>query len=115
MTNNSDFENEGESVEKHASEMSGPEAVAAGKPEFVKVLRANVVREVSARLNVLENEIDQDTHLIALGLDSLVLFSMTAQLAEWLERDLPATLLFEINSINELIEQCVMLFFPENQ
>ena len=59
-------------------------------------------RGLSTKLGISETEIDIDAGFVALGADSVALFSMTGQLAEWLDRDLPSTLLFEVSSIREL-------------
>ncbi len=93
--------------------LSGPQAAAKGKEVFEAVLRARVVREVAKHLETSESKIEQDTSLMSIGLDSLALFSMTGRLAEWMEQDIPVTLLFEIESINDLVIQMANLACPE--
>jgi len=107
-------ETDGQSGKSWAVEMTGPEAAAAGRAVFEKILRANVVKEIANRLEVDEDSIEQDMHLIAMGLDSLVLFSMTGLLAEWLRRDLSADILFDIESIDDLVEQMTLLEFGKS-
>lgn len=55
--------------------------------------------------NGYSEEVDNDMALNELGVDSLVLFTITGELAEWLERDIPATLLFEVETINEVVTE----------
>ena len=50
-------------------------------------------------------EVDNDMALNELGVDSLELFTITGELAEWLNMDIPATLLFEVETINELVTE----------
>ena len=85
--------------------LSGPEAAARGLEFFESYLRNQIVGELAKHLETSEAEVDLDTNLLALGLDSLVLFTMTARLAEWMEQDIPAILLFEVDSINGLIRK----------
>jgi acyl carrier protein len=75
-----------------------------GEASCEAALRAWLVREVAKVLQVSESDIDVDAPIDSFGLDSLVLFTMTGELAERLGRDLPATLLFEVPTINELVE-----------
>jgi acyl carrier protein len=64
----------------------------------------NWIRErIATALDVPVDAIDANANFITLGADSVTLFSMTGELAEWLNRDLPATMLFEIASINDLV------------
>ena len=66
-------------------------------------IRAWVVGKVAAALAIPESAVDTGASLISLGLDSVTLFSMTGELAERLDRDLPASLLFEVASIDDLL------------
>jgi len=77
--------------------------VSGSPPAGDAEVRAWVVRRVAAALAVAESAVDTGASLIALGLDSLTLFAMTGELAEWLDRDLPASLLFEVASIDDLL------------
>jgi acyl carrier protein len=75
-------------------------------------LRTWLVQTLARNLKVDENDIDLDAPIDSFGLDSLVLFTITGELAERLERDLPATLLFEVPTINELVELLAPLAGP---
>ena len=92
-----------------ATQLTGPQAAAQGRSVFEEVLRNRLVQEVAKYLKVSESDIEKDTHLLAMGLESLALFSMTGQLAEWMEQDIPVTILFEIESINDLVAQMAEL------
>jgi acyl carrier protein len=71
-------------------------------------IRAWVVRRVATVLAVSESAVDTGASFVALGFDSVTLFSMTGELAERLDRDLPASLLFEVSSIDELLAALAM-------
>ena len=62
-----------------------------------------VRNRLASALGIAPSEFNMDASFVDLGLDSVTLFSMTGELAEWLDRDLPATLLFESMSVNKLI------------
>jgi acyl carrier protein len=83
---------------------AAPTREAGRPPASHAEIRGWLLSRLAAALEVSESEVSADASFIALGLDSLTLFSMTGQLAEWLDRDLPATLLFEVSSLNELAE-----------
>ena len=102
-----------EAVSETANQLTGPQAAAQGRSTFEGVLRNPVVQEVAKHLKVSESEIDNDTPLTAIGLESLALFSMTGGLAEWMEQDIPVTLLFEIESINDLVLKMADIACPE--
>jgi acyl carrier protein len=74
------------------------DAPAASTAEIREWIRA----KVAEALGVPVSQVDANASFIELGVDSVTLFSMTGQLAEWFNRELPATMLFEISSINEL-------------
>lgn len=88
----------GEAGLRDAASTRSPDLPPASDVE----IRAWVLSRLAAALRISESEIDTEASFVALGLDSLTLFSMTGQLAEWLDRDLPATMLFEVSSINDL-------------
>ncbi|WP_373087799.1 acyl carrier protein [Sneathiella sp.] len=109
-TSNTDVQNCGECE----ASLSGSEAAAKGQAEFKRILRKRTATEVSEKMGIEVGNLDLDTHLLALGLESLELFSLTSNLAEWMDRDLPVTLLFDIESINDLVEEISKLVFAEN-
>jgi acyl carrier protein len=111
MPESSKYPDSEDSSDMSSFDLSSAEAIAAGRPVFEKVLRGRVVNEIAGTLGCSERDIDLDEHLIAMGLDSLKLFSMTGKLAEWLNKDLSATLLFKIESINDLVEEMTKFMF----
>ena len=78
--------------------MPEPEVVATAAE-----IRHWIRERIATALGVEVDAIDPNANFITLGADSVTLFSMTGELAEWLNRDLPATMLFEIASINDLV------------
>ena len=57
---------------------------------------------LGAALNVAGESLDPAKPFSSYGLDSIAGYTLTLELAEWLERDLPASLLWEYPSIAEL-------------
>ena len=55
-------------------------------------IRAWIVQEVAQVLKVEPAQVDADAPLVTLGVASIDTFGLTGALAEWLNRDLPATL-----------------------
>ncbi len=67
-------------------------------------IRNWIVTEVSRSLNVDPSTIDTAAPLHSLGVDSLGAIGMTGGLAGWLNRDLPASLMWDYASIDALAE-----------
>lgn len=61
-------------------------------------------QKIAAELKVASDEIGVTQPLSALGLDSITVFTLTGDLAEWLDCDLRATLLWEYPMIAELAQ-----------
>ena len=61
-----------------------------------------IVTRLSAELKVAPETIDVHQPFTGFGVDSIAIFTLTGDLAEWLERDLRATLLWEFPNIAEL-------------
>jgi acyl carrier protein len=61
-------------------------------------------------LKVAGETVDPTQPINSYGLDSIAGFTLTLELAEWLERDLPASLLWEYPTILELAQ-----FLSEDQ
>jgi len=55
-------------------------------------------------LNVASNSLDPTEPFTSYGLDSIAGFTLTLDLADWLERDLPASLFWEYQTIAELAQ-----------
>jgi thioesterase domain-containing protein/acyl carrier protein len=67
-------------------------------------IRHWIVNELSRSLKIHPAHIDPVAALDSLGIDSLAAIGMTGGLAAWLQRDLPATLLWDYASINAIAE-----------
>jgi thioesterase domain-containing protein/acyl carrier protein len=65
-------------------------------------IRDWIVTELARAMRVETASIDAAAPLFSLGADSLVAISMTGALAEWLNRDLPITLMWDYGSIDEI-------------
>ena len=67
---------------------------------------ADIVRwmqkAVADALDVPSESVDPAAPFTSYGLDSIAAFTLTVGLAEWLERDLPASLFWEFSTITEL-------------
>jgi acyl carrier protein len=61
-----------------------------------------IVSRLSVELKVAPETIDVRQPFTSFGVDSIAIFTLTGDLAEWLERDLRATLLWEFPNIAEL-------------
>ena len=59
---------------------------------------------VAASLHVPAESIDPTQPFTSYGLDSIAAFTLTVELAEWLDRDLPASLFWEFTTIAEIAE-----------
>jgi acyl carrier protein len=65
-------------------------------------IRNWLVAKVAAHLQVEPGEIDATSPLQDFGLDSIAVFNVTGELAEWLGRNLTATLLWDFPTIEAL-------------
>jgi thioesterase domain-containing protein/acyl carrier protein len=84
--------------------MTPPETSSARSRRSADDIRAWIVAELSRSSNVDPATIDAAAHLDTLGVDSFTAIGMTGTLAAWLQRDLPATLMWDYGSIDELAE-----------
>jgi len=57
---------------------------------------------IGEALGVAGDTLDPCEPFTSYGLDSIAAFTLTVELAEWLDRDLPATLFWEYSTIAEL-------------
>jgi thioesterase domain-containing protein/acyl carrier protein len=76
----------------------------AGNAGSAAEIRTWIVAELSRSLKVDPLSIDTAAPLYCLGADSVTALSMTGALAEWLNRDLPATLMWDYTSIDAIAE-----------
>lgn len=60
--------------------------------------------KIGDELNVTGESLDPTEPITSYGLDSIAAFTLTLELSEWLERDLPASLLWEFPTIAELAQ-----------
>ena len=60
--------------------------------------------KIADALNVTGESLDPTKPITSYGLDSIAAFTLTLELAEWLERDLQASLLWEFPTIAELAQ-----------
>jgi thioesterase domain-containing protein/acyl carrier protein len=67
-------------------------------------IRHWIINELARSLNIHPNHIDPAAPLDSLGIDSLAAIGMTGGLAAWLDRDLPATLIWDHPTINAIAE-----------
>jgi thioesterase domain-containing protein/acyl carrier protein len=84
----------------------------AAPPEFSKAdtrrsaadIRAWIVGELASALKVDRRSIDSSAPLSSLGADSLIAMGITGALAEWLNCDVSATLMWDYPSIDAIAE-----------
>lgn len=84
------------------AETSPHSAIVTGRS--ADEIRAWIVSELARSLNVDPASIDPAAPLHSLGADSLAAIGMTGALAGWLNRDLPATLMWDYGSIDAIAE-----------
>lgn len=65
-------------------------------------IRQKIVEDVAEALGLSPEAVDTDAEMATLGIDSIRAFSMTGDLAEWLDCELSATLLWEFPTIRLL-------------
>ena len=65
-------------------------------------IQAWMVSKLAEAMKVGSSEIDVQLPFIDYGLESIVLFTLTGDLADWLNQDLPATLLWEYPTVETL-------------
>jgi acyl carrier protein len=63
-----------------------------------------MLTSVAEALNVPRESLDPTAPFTSYGLDSIAAFTLTVGLAEWLDRDLPASLFWEFSTIAELAD-----------
>lgn len=84
---------------------SSDESVVAGSESMNPAqIQRWMLDRVARDLNVAEESLDPTAPFTSYGLDSIAAFTLTLELAEWLDRDLPASLFWEYPSIAELAQ-----------
>jgi thioesterase domain-containing protein/acyl carrier protein len=83
---------------------SPPDRPPAAAPRSPADLRGWIVAAVARALKVEPATVDTAAPLDTLGVDSLGALGLTGALAEWLDRDLPATLMWDYPSIDAMAE-----------
>jgi thioesterase domain-containing protein/acyl carrier protein len=79
-----------------------PEVVEPRTARSAQEIHAWIIAELSLLLKVPAGSIDSAAPLTSLGADSLMALRMTGGLAEWMDRDLPATLMWDFSSIDAI-------------
>jgi thioesterase domain-containing protein/acyl carrier protein len=82
----------------------GVESPVARIARPAEEIRAWIVGELSRSLNVHPSTIDTSAPLDSLGVDSLAAIGMAGGLAGWLNRDLPATLMWDYPTIDAIAQ-----------
>jgi thioesterase domain-containing protein/acyl carrier protein len=72
------------------------------EPRTAETIQAWMVARLAAEMQVPESEIDIELPFTDYGLESITVFTLTGDLAEWLDRDLTATLLWEYPTVETL-------------
>src|SRR5713226_7592684 len=67
-----------------------------------ETIQAWIILRLSEATGVKPDQIDPRYPFTSFGLDSLTAFNLTGDLADWLGRDLPATLLWDYPTIASL-------------
>jgi acyl carrier protein len=83
-------------------------------PSAAEILQAWILVRLSAELQVAPAEIDVREPLTSYGLDSVVAFTLTGELADRLGRELPATLLWDFPTLEELATHLAKEIEDEN-
>jgi acyl carrier protein len=77
-------------------------AVVPGGDITPEAIQRWIVAKISETLQIKAEEVDIRAPFVSYGLESIVVFSLTGDLADWLDRDLEATLLWEHPTIEDL-------------
>ena len=77
-------------------------SVAPSDPVTPVVIQRWMVIKIAETLHIKPEEVDVRAPFVSYGLESIVVFSLTGDLADWLDRDLEATLLWEHPTIEDL-------------
>ncbi|BCM92693.1 dimodular nonribosomal peptide synthase [Abditibacteriota bacterium] len=72
------------------------------EPISTTAIQEWLVTHIAAICEVSDEEIDVNSPITSFGLESLTLFTLAGDLASWLDRDIPATLLWEYPNIAEI-------------
>ncbi len=77
-------------------------SVAPSGPVKAEDIQRWMVTKIAETLHIKPEEVDIRAPFVSYGLESIVVFSLTGDLADWLDRDLEATLLWEHPTIEDL-------------
>jgi acyl carrier protein len=80
-----------------------PSSAASSLPS-AEAIRAFIVSRVAEEMKIDQAELDTRVPFASYGLDSIVAFTITGDIAAWLERELEATLLWEYPTIEAVSE-----------
>lgn len=90
------------SVARVDEDSAGEEAVPRPTLCTAEGIQAWMAAKIADALQVKPGSVDVHLPFTSYGLDSIVVFTLTGDLAEWLGCDLPATLLWEYPTIEAL-------------
>lgn len=86
--------------ENSSLEPNSPETSKRSEAEISQWIATRVAGE----MKIEPSEVDLTQDITTFGMDSIAAFTLTGDLAEWLDRDLRATLLWEYPSIQALAQ-----------
>lgn len=75
----------------------------------VETIQEWLVSKLVEQFNIDHDSLDINIPLTKYGLDSIVAFTVVGELEEWLEVELPATLLWDYPTITEIAEYIAKL------
>jgi acyl carrier protein len=93
---------ETETVNNSQTNSSTDYTVAPGGTVTAEAIEGWMVAKIAQTLQMKAEDVDIKAPFVSYGLESIVVFSLTGDLADWLDRDLEATLLWEHPTIEDL-------------
>ena len=82
--------------------MTDPTAISASEVKNVQQIEARLVASLAEVLELPPERIERLKPFTDFGLDSIKAFSLTGDLAEWIDQDLPATLFWDYPNVEAL-------------
>ena len=82
--------------------MTDPTAISASEVKNVQQIEARLVASLAEVLELPPERIERLKPFTDFSLDSIKAFSLTGDLAEWIDQDLPATLFWDYPNVEAL-------------
>lgn len=82
--------------------MTDPTAIPASQVKSVEQIEARLLASLAEVLELAPERIDRTKPFTDFGLDSIKAFTLTGDLAEWIDQDLPATLFWDYPNVEAL-------------